>query len=307
MAEARGATPHPLFASGARETAPIYVYLCYGRSPAAERELRYSFETLRAEIDAPALSSLVPPPTLTLPRKGGGDDGADVVIYTDRPAAFADLGAAVIDATALIRESFAHAYRHRLKPAVLADALRRFHRPCVMLDLDSFIRPGFAATVAQALAQGAAMNQFVRADAYPDFPAFETNLPHLGRYRLDRAPMLNSGLVAVSPAHLPLVEDAVALIDLMWAAGLRRHDIEQFAVAETLRLGGVRIALIDDVFVHYCARWARRYMRRRLRRRRAGERIAYSKGRVRLFKTYWTLRLAMRKAGLSWGAIWRKT
>ncbi len=190
--------PDPLPASGERggETAPLFVYLAYGRSPAAERELRYSLETLRAEV---------------------GD--APVAIYTDRPAAFADLGATVIDAFALIREAFAHAYRHRLKPMALADALRRFGRPCVMLDLDSFVRPGFAASVARALEQGAAMNFFVRADPYPDFPAFETDLPHLGRYRLDRAKarMLNSGLVAVAPAHLPLVEDAVALIDRLWA------------------------------------------------------------------------------------------
>ncbi|HXT07859.1 MAG TPA: hypothetical protein VN715_13085 [Roseiarcus sp.] len=268
------------------ETAPLYLYLAYGGSPAAERELRYSFETLHAEVGA-----------------------APIAIYTDRPAAYADLDATVVDATALVAAAQAHEYRHRLKPTALADALARFRRPCVMLDLDSFVKAGFAARVQRALAQGAAMNFLVRADPYPDFPAFETDLPHLGRYRLDRAKalMLNSGLVAVSPAHLPLVEDAVALIDRLWAAGLRRHDIEQFALAETLRLGGVRIALIDDVFVHYCARWARRYMRRRLRRRRPGARVPFSKAGVRLFKAYWTLRLAMRRAGLSWGARWRKT
>jgi hypothetical protein len=267
------------------ESAPLYLYLAYGRSPATERELRYGYQTLRAEIGA-----------------------APVAVYTDRPDAYADLDATVIDASALIRAGFAHEYRHRLKPMVLADALARFGRPCAMLDLDSFIRPGFAARARAALEQGAAMNFLVRADAYPDFATFETDLPHLGRYRLGRAPMLNSGLVAVSPAHLPLVEDAVALIDRLWAGGLRRHDIEQFALAETLRLGGVKIDLIDDVFVHYCARWARRYMRRRLRARRPGERIAFSKARVRLFKTTWTLRLAMRKARrFIRGAKWRKT
>ena len=252
---------------------PLFLYLAYGRSPAAARELRYSLETLRAEID-----------------------GADVALYTDHPELYADLGVTLVDASGLLRE--AGAYRHRIKPMILADALRRFARPCAMLDLDSFVQAGFADRVARALREGAAMNFFVRADPFPDFPAYETDLPHLGRYRLDRgkALMLNSGLVAVSPTHLPLIEDAVALIEKMWAAGLRRHDIEQFAVAEALRLGGVKIALIDDVFVHYCARWSRRYFRRKLRRRTAGARIPFSKARVRLFKTYWTLRLAMRKA-----------
>ncbi len=286
MAEARGESarsPGPV--KNGERGAALYLYLAYGRSPATERELRYSFETLRAEAaDAP------------------------IAIYTDRPAAYADLSATVVDATSLIATAHVHEYRHRLKPIILVDALARFGRPCVMLDLDSFIRPGFAARVQAALQQGAAMNFLVRADAYPDSPAFEAELPHLGRHDLGKAPMLNSGLVAVSPAHLPLIEDAVALIDALWSAGLRRHDIEQFAIGETLRLGGVNIAFIDDVFVHYCARWSRRYMRRKLRRRAPGEGVAYSKARVRLFKASWTLRLAMRKARrFIRGAKWRKT
>jgi hypothetical protein len=272
------------------QAAPLVVYLCYGPAKENARELRYSLETLREEI---------------------GSDPAGVAIYTDRPAEFAGLGVTLVDAADLLRAALAHEYRHRVKTHVLADALRRFGRPLVMLDTDSFVRPGFVATTSRALGQGAAMNHFVRRDPYPDLPPFETSLPHLGAYRLDRenAQMLNSGLVAVTPAHLPLIEDAVALIDRLWQGGYRRHDIEQFAVAETLRLGGVRIALIDDVFVHYCSRWAKRYLRRRLRRRAAGERVPFSKARVRLFKAYWNLRLAMRKAQrvLKRGATWRST
>jgi hypothetical protein len=264
---------------------PVYVYLCYGRSPAAERELRYALETLRAETPG------------------------DVAIYADRPEAFADLDVTLVDAGALVAQARAHPYLHRLKPMVLADALRRFGRPCVLLDLDSFVRPGFARRVAQALEDGAAMNLFVRRDPYPFFPPFETDLPNLGRYRLDRAKalMLNSGLVAARAEHLPLIEDALALIDRLWDGGLHKHDVEQFAIAETLRLGGVKIALIDDVFVHYCPRWARRFMRRALRRRAPGARIRLSKTRVRLFKAAWTLRLAMRKARHWRGLSWRKT
>ena len=258
----------------------LFVYLCYGRSPAAERELRYSLETLRGE-------------------------SGRVVLYTDRPDDFPDVD--TVDARDLL--AAAGAYRHSVKPRVLADALRRFGRPCAMLDLDSVIRPGFAADVKAALARGAAMNQFVRRDPYSFFPPFETQLPHLGAYRLDRqkALMLNSGLVALRPEHLPLVEDAIALIDLLWSAGLHKHDVEQFAMAETLRLGGVEIALIDRTFVHYCPRWSRRYMRRRLRARAPGAAIALSKARVRAFKAYWTLRLAMRKARRLWRGRWRKT
>ena len=120
--------------------------------------------------------------------------------------------------------------------------------------------------------------------------------------------MNNSGLVAVRPDHLPLVEDAVAWSNTLWRAGLRRHDVEQFCVTETLRVGGdVRIALIDDVFEHYCPRWSKRYMRRRLRRRREGERIPFSKTRVRLFKAYWNFaaRHAKGAASSERGATWR--
>jgi hypothetical protein len=265
---------------------PQFVYLCYGGAPAAERQLRYGLETLLAEVG-----------------------GANIAIYTDRPANFAGLGAEVVSAAGLIGVALAHPYHHRVKPRVLADALRRFGCACVLLDLDSFVRPGFAATVALALADGAAMNFFVRRDPYPDVAAFATDLPHLGAYALDHAQarMWNSGLVAVTPAQAPLIEDAVALIDRLWDGGVRRHDIEQFAISECLRLGGVRITEIDGVFVHYCARWSRRYMRRALLRRAPGEPTPFSKTRVRLFKAYWTLRIVLRKARRMRGVKWRKT
>lgn len=301
----------------------VFVYLCYGRSPAAERELRYSLETLRAEVDREAglggerartqkarrWTSVFRGFLGGAGRRRRGFSGYGIAVYSDRPEVFADLDATLVDVSPLLAQARAGGYAHRLKPMVLADALRRFRRACVLLDLDSFIRPGFADDVAGALGKGAAMNVFVRRDPYPFFPEFATRLPHLGAYRLDRdkAIMLNSGLVAVRPEHLPLVEDAVTLIDRLWAAGLCKHDVEQFALAETLRLGGVAIALIDRSFEHYCARWARRYMRRRLRLRARGVRIPYSRARVRLFKAYWTLRLAMRNARRSWRGLWRKT
>ena len=288
----------------------LFVYLLYGRSPAAEREWRYALETLRSEI-APTRHSRESgnpgPPHVVLPLgpRFRGDDSGRVVLYTDKPQDFDNVQ--TVDAREMI--AAAGEYRHAVKPRVLADALRRFGQDCVMLDLDGFVRPGFVRDVEKALAQGAAMNQFVRTDPYPCFPDFQTELPHLGRYRLDRqnAKMLNSGLVAVRAQHLPLIEDAVVLMDRLWAAGLHKHDIEQFAVGESLRRGGVEIALIHDTFEHYCPRWSRRYMRRRLRRRAPGARIPYSKTRVRLFKAYWTLRLAMRKARRSWRGLWRKT
>lgn len=261
--------------------APLVVYLCYGPGQENARELRYSVETLLPEI--------------------GGDAGR-VVVYTDRPQSFADLGVRTVDVGEILAAARALGYNHLAKPLTQADALRRFARANVMLDTDGFVRPGFDARVRQALAHGGAMNQFVRRDPYPDFGPFAAELPHLGAYRLDRAAatMHNSGLVALRPDHLPLVEDTVTLVSALWRAGLRRHDIDQFSVSETFRLHGVPVALIDDAFEHYCPRWSKRYMRRRLRRRRPGEPVAFSKTRVRLFKAYWNMRIAVRKARRIW-------
>jgi hypothetical protein len=81
----------------------------------------------------------------------------------------------------------------------------------------------------------------------------------------------------------------------LWLAGLRLHTVEQFAFCECFRLGGVPIRPIDRNFEHYYSRWSKRYMRRRLRVRAPGALIAFSKTRVRLFKRWALMRLAVRR------------
>src|ERR1700733_1686159 len=107
------------------------------------------------------------------------------------------------------------------------------------------------------------MNAFVRFDPYPDFPPFETELPLLGHYVLDRAKsvMHNSGLVAACPEHAPLLDEAIVLIERLWSVAPRRHDFEQFAIGECFRLGGVPIQYINRNFEHYYQRWSKRYFR----------------------------------------------
>jgi hypothetical protein len=256
----------------------VYIYLCYGPSQQTPRELRYSVETLLPEI---------------------GGDASRIAIFTDRPENFRDLPVLVIDAAAdLTGLTVGGGYSHRAKPLILARALRLCCRPCVLLDADSFVRRGFDASVDAALAAGAAMNAFVRANPYPEFGPFETDLPHLGRYVLDRerALMFNSGLVAARLEHAPLLDDAVVLIERLWSKGLRRHDIEQFAISECFRLGAVPIRLIDRNFEHYFSRWSKRYFRRKLLARLlsgAAAPIPFSKARVRLFKAGRLLRLGL--------------
>jgi len=264
-----------------------FVYLCFGKSPSVRRELAYSVATLMAEI---------------------GGDASRIAILTDRPQNFADWPQRIVDISDRIkamRWNGEFDFSFRAKPAALAEALRLFHRDCALIDADTFIRPGFAAAVEQALAAGAAMNAFVRSNPYPFFGPFETDLPHVGRYRFDcaRAPMLNSGLVAARLEHLPLIEDAITLMDRLWAARLYRHDIEQFAIGECFRFAGVKLALIDRELQHYCQYWSKRYMRRMLRRRgpspdappaAARPSIPLSKARVRLFKGGKLARLGLR-------------
>lgn len=271
-----------------RVTPAQFVYLCFGKSPSVRRELAYSVATLMAEL---------------------GGDASRIAVFTDRPQDFVGWPPRIVDISdriAAMRWNGEVDFSFRAKPAVLAEALRLFQCDCALLDADTFIRAGFADAVERALGVGAAMNAFVRSGPYPFFGPFETELPHVGRYRFDsaRAPMLNSGLVAARLEHLPVIEDAIELMDRFWAAKLHRHDIEQFAIGECFRFAGVEVALIDHEFHHYCQRWAKRYMRRRLRRRlpsaiappvAARPDVPLSKTRVRLFKGRTLARLGLRK------------
>ncbi len=117
-----------------------YIYLCYGKSPSVMRELRYSIETLLPEI---------------------GGDSSRITIFTDQPRAFDGGKERIVDiGPRLAQMTWGRTYMFRAKPLVLAEALRLHGRACVLLDTDSFIRRGFDAEVARALAAGAAMNQF---------------------------------------------------------------------------------------------------------------------------------------------------
>ncbi|MGA2491942.1 MAG: hypothetical protein ABSF67_03205 [Roseiarcus sp.] len=271
-----------------RVTPTQFVYLCFGKSPSVRRELAYSVATLMAEL---------------------GGNASRIAVFTERPQDFVGWPQRIVDISdriATMKWNGEVEFSFRAKPAVLTDALRLFQCDCALLDTHTFVRAGFADTVDRALVAGVAMNAFVRSDPYPFFGPFETDLPHVGHYRFDsaRAPMFNSGLVAARVEHLPLIEDAIELMDRFWAAKLHRHDIEQFAIGECFRLAGVRVALIHRELEHYCSHWAKRYMRRRLRRRlpsamappvAARPDVPLSKTRVRLFKGRNLARIGLRK------------
>lgn len=258
-----------------------YVYLFFGKSPSLRRELLYSLEMLSSQA---------------------GVTGERVLVLTDSPDAFAGQAARIVDIgdrLSGMMQTWGPPYRFRAKPMALAYAIRLTGRACVLMDTDTFVRRGFDRTVAEALSKGRAMNAFVRANPFPQLRGVSPSLPNVGSYAYDAATsvMLNSGLIAARAEDAPRLEDAGLLIDELFRAGLRgNHDVEQFAVAEVFRLAGQPIALIDRNFEHYCAKWAKRYMRRLLRRRdqTAAETrrpVPFSRLRVRLFKWRWLLAL----------------
>ncbi len=229
-----------------------YLYLDYGGQPKYRRELRYSLISLRAEL--------------------GETAAARLVIYTDAPTVYARWPVEVVDISGQIPGwSGEGLYHHRIKPAVVLDALTRFAGPVCFVDSDSIIRPGFHAEVTQKMAPqenwsvtkaAVVMNGFELMDPFPPLKGFRTRLPHLGRYHYDVAQswMFNSGLIGVSPVHVPVMEDTLAFIDAMIGRAKKFPTLEQFALSEVLRLSQIPVAEVKDTFLHYWQGRRRIYM-----------------------------------------------
>jgi hypothetical protein len=227
-----------------------FIYLHYGPSEALRSELKYSYLTLRRFLD---------------PQRHR------VVIYTDAPDLF---GAWPVTTVSLAGKIDAYSagrrFNHRIKLAVLHQALTEFG-DVVLLDSDSVVLAGFPARIDDALSRGAAMNRLELRNPAPELVGFEATLPHAGRYRYDpaRSHMFNSGLIAMRAAQAPTAADALALTDAILDVPVARETLnrrEQLAISEALRVHGVAIAEIDDVFRHYWKRSWKRYADWRLQR-----------------------------------------
>jgi hypothetical protein len=227
-----------------------FVYPNYGPSEALRLELKYSFVTLRRFLD-PARHR--------------------IAIYTDRPDLFAAWPATLVSiADKLDDYSAGGRFNHRVKLAVMHAALTQLG-DAVLLDSDSIVRAGFPDRVAAGLRDGAIMNAFELRNPAPELAGFETLLPHAGRYRYDpeHSHMFNSGLIGVRAEQADIVADAIALTDAWLETPMapeRLHLREQLAISEALRVHGVAIAAIDDLFLHYWKRSWKRYADWRLPR-----------------------------------------
>ena len=233
-----------------------YLYLDYGGRAEVRRELRYSLISLRQDLGP-------------LENK---EPGARIAIYTDVPGTYANWPVEVVD---IAREtqgwSGGGLYHHRIKPAVVLDALRRFDSPVCFVDSDSVIRPGFHAEVSAKMAPQEVwsatktplvMNRFELRNPFPPLKGFRTRLPHLGNYHYDTANswMFNSGLIGASPVHVPLLEDTLAFIDALIGRARKFITVEQFAISEVARLSQTPVAEVRDTFLHYWQGRRRIYM-----------------------------------------------
>ena len=223
-----------------------YLYLDYGALPKYRQELKYSLISLKAELDPLA---------------------ARIVIYTDAPEIYRNWPVTAVDiAGKLAAWSGGGLYYHRIKPASVLDALRRFEQPVVLIDADSIIKPGFHAEVAAKMPgpknSVVVMNRFEKRNPFPPLAGFRTVLPHLGAYRYDveKSWMYNSGLIGVGVGHAPLLEDTLAFIDALIGRARKFPTLEQFALSEVVRLNQIPVAEVRDTFVHYWQGRRRIYM-----------------------------------------------
>ena len=233
-----------------------YLYLDYGGLPRYRRELKYSLISLRQEVAA--------------------EPGARIVVYTDAPAIYANWPVEVVDIAAQTQAwSGQGIYHHRIKPAAVLDALRRFDGPVCFLDSDSIVKPGFHAEVSAKLAPqeiwsvtktALVMNRFELRNPFPPLKGFRTRLPHQGTYHYDVGSswMFNSGLIGATPVHIPLMEDTLAFIDALIGRARKFSTVEQFAISEVARLSQIPIAEVRDTFLHYWQGRRRIYMDRQI-------------------------------------------
>ena len=219
-----------------------YLYLDYGGAGRHRAELRYSLISLRQELD---------------PLE------ARIVVASDHPELYRNWPVTAMDIAPFIREwSGGGLYRHRIKPALVREALRKFEAPVLFLDCDSIIRAGFHAEAKAKMASSVVMNRFERHNPYPPLKGFRAALPHLGPYHYDlgQSWMFNSGLIGMRPEHLPFLDDALAMIDALIGRAKKFPEIEQFALSEVLRLAGANISEIHETFLHYWQGRRRIYM-----------------------------------------------
>lgn len=249
-----------------------YLYLDYGGGGRHRAELKYSLISLRAELNP---------------------ERARIVVATDSPELYRRWPVKVMDIAPRIQEWSGNGfYYHRIKPALVREALISWAEPVLFLDSDSIIRSGFHAEVEAKMAAHVVLNRFERHNPYPPLKGFHTQLPHLGPYSYDVTDswMFNSGLIGMEPAHLSLLDDTLAMIDALIGRAKKFPAIEQFALSEVLRLSQIPIAEIHDTFLHYWQGRRRIYMANQIAKSLSSDWDDLTPPREWAHMNYWAVR-----------------
>jgi hypothetical protein len=189
-----------------------------------------------------------------------------VVVYTDAPESFGDLGPNVIaervSAEVLRRWRGPIDFLHRVKLEMLADAFRRYDGTVLYVDSDTYftgdpaiifgrIAPGSAVMhenegrlVDERNAVARKLHRFVRGRAVQLASGASVRIP-------PETAMWNAGVIGLDETDRALLGAALPLTDALYAL-YAKHNMEQLAVSHAL---GQRLALhaADDVIYHYWA------------------------------------------------------
>jgi hypothetical protein len=230
------------------------LYLCYG-APRNFSEARYSILSLLRTVGAKAAEF-------------------QIVVYTDDPGAFADLGIETveIDEALLLSWLDGKDYIHRRKTMTVIDALSRFGGAVAFVDCDTYyLKP--VDELFSRIGPGRACLHLVEGRLQETKSKVDQSVSKLIRdqtfYGLDGkaltisedARMWNSGVIGIHYTDAALMNEALYLTDQMWcklepyAPGKKAHHLEQFATGYFLE----RLHLVecDDVVYHYWPEYLR--------------------------------------------------
>lgn len=217
------------------------VYLCYGKP-------RYRQETMFAILSARHWLA--------------GDEGIEIIVYTDQPSDFAWLNIETRLLTLDLLKLWMGngAYPFRRKVACLLELLRERGGKIVFADGDTYfqanpallfdrIGPGRSCLHMREVrltprkgTAGAILGQLFTTGAVRDLAGKPVAL-----YKGEG--MWNSGVIGIDGHDQQVLDEALHLMDEIWQREQRVHTVEQFALGHVMAAGELSEA--DDVVFHY--------------------------------------------------------
>jgi hypothetical protein len=197
------------------------------------------------------------------------DKSTQIVVYSDRPEAFAALGVKVRTLTEAKLSEWMGAtnYIHRRKLMAVIDALERYGGSVAFIDCDTYfqkpagllfkmIGPGRSCL---HIAEGRLKETRTRQNARISHLIESGEFHDLSGKRLVISPdamVWNSGVLGVHSSDLPLMQEALNLCDQLWKqdqitepAEERAHTLEQFAVGVFLARN--KLSAASNIVFHY--------------------------------------------------------